>query len=257
MKNNGGLPEKSAMMKDLRRNGSNRRAGNVAHLRVRKHRASAEIDQNRVGMKLAFFGKLLHQRGYVSGTDGNLSVRLGPESVLVTPSGVSKRFMKTRDMVVVSMDGNKLAGSREPSSEIGMHLRIYKLRPDIRAVVHAHPCTATGFASAGIGLIEPICSELVLTLGKVPLAPYALPGSDELAKSLEPFIQEHNAILMENHGVVAYGETLEQAYMNMETVEHCARIMFVSKLLGRSKILSDHQVKQLLRATHHLSIKDR
>jgi L-fuculose-phosphate aldolase len=108
-------------------------------------------------------------------------VRVGPECVLMTPSGVRKRFMRSGDMVLVSLDGKKLAGSHEPSSEIGMHLKIYKLRPDITAVVHAHPCISTGFASAGIGLIEPVCSELVLTLGKVPLAPYALPDSDEVS----------------------------------------------------------------------------
>jgi L-fuculose-phosphate aldolase len=237
------------MMKDLRRNENNRRLGNVTHLPDRNH--PAETDQNRSVTKLAFFGKLLHQRGYVSGTDGNLSVRLGPQSVLVTPRGVSKGFMRAEDMVVVNMDGHKLVGSREPSSEIGMHLRIYKLRPDIRAVVHAHPCISTGFASAGIGLIEPICSELVLTLGKVPLARYALPGSNELAKSLEPFIHDHNAILMQNHGVVTYGETLERAYMNMETVEHCARIALVTKLLGQVRTLSDYEVKQLLYSTSH------
>lgn len=240
-------------MKALARNGSNGRSGNETRLPDRNPRAQSQIDQNRSSVRLAFFGKLLHRRGYVSGTDGNLSVRVGPECVLVTPSGVSKRFMRSGDMVLVSLDGKKLAGSREPSSEIGMHLKIYKLRPDITAVVHAHPCISTGFASAGIGLIEPVCSELVLTLGKVPLAPYALPGSDELAKALEPFIPDHNAILMQNHGVVAYGETLERAYMNMETVEHCARIMLVTKLLGQSTILVDHEVKRLLHLTAHQS----
>ena len=238
-------------MKALASNGSNRRPRNEIRLPAPNPRAESEIDQNRSRGNLAFFGKLLHQRGYVSGTDGNLSVRVGPERVLVTPSGVSKRFMRSRDMVLVSLDGKKLAGSSEPSSEIGMHLKIYKLRPDITAVVHAHPCISTGFACAGIGLIEPVCSELVLTLGKVPIAPYALPGSDELARALEPFILDHDAILMQNHGVVAYGNTLERAYMNMETVEHCARIMLVTRLLGQSTILGDHQVMQLLHWTAH------
>ena len=238
-------------MKALARNGSNGRSGTQTRLPARNPRPQSEFDENRSSANLAFFGKLLHQRGYVSGTDGNLSVRVGPASVLVTPSGVSKRFMRSGDMVLVSLDGKKLAGSREPSSEIAMHLKIYKLRPDITAVVHAHPCISTGFACAGIGLIEPVCSELVLTLGKVPLAPYALPGSDELARALEPFIPEHDAILMQNHGVVAYGKTLERAYMNMETVEHCARIMLVTRLLGQSTILGEHQVMQLLYWTAH------
>jgi L-fuculose-phosphate aldolase len=227
----------------FKRNGTDRRSA--------KGRRLSLPNAHGKGVKLALFGRLLHQRGYVSGTDGNLSMRVGLDTVLVTPSGVSKGFMRSGDMVLVSLDGEKLAGCREPSSEVGLHLKIYKSRPDITAVVHAHPCVSTGFASAGTGLVEPICSELVLTLREIPLAPYALPGSDELLEAMEPFIHDHNAILMQNHGVVTYGETLERAYMNMETVEHCARIALVTKLLGQARTLSDYEVKQLLYSTSH------
>lgn len=195
---------------------------------------------------LVSFAKLLHERHYVSGTDGNLSVRLEAGHILTTPTGVSKGRMHSKDMVVVDSDGKKVSGSCAPTSELGMHLTIYRLRPDVRAVVHAHPCVATALASAGMDLTEPICSELVLTLGRIPLAPYAHPGTDELSQSLAPFILDHNAILMQNHGVVAYGQTLERAYLNMESVEHCARIMLVTKLLGRCRVLSDDEVFRLL-----------
>lgn len=195
---------------------------------------------------LVHFAKLLHERHYVSGTDGNLSIRLGADHVLTTPTGMSKAFMHPKDMVVVDCEGKKISGSCAPTSEIRMHLTIYKLRPDVQAVVHAHPYVATALASAGIDLTEPICSELVLSLGRIPLALYAHPGTNELSESLIPYIQEHDAILMQNHGVVAYGQSLERAYLNMESVEHCARIMLVTRLLGRCRILNEKEVGRLL-----------
>lgn len=202
--------------------------------------------QNRYSRNLAHFGKLLHKRHYISSTDGNLSVRLDEGHILTTPTGVSKGFMRPGDMVVVDLHGRKISGPSEPSSELGMHLTIYKLRPDIQAVVHAHPCVATAVASAGLDLTEPICSELVLSLGSIPLAPYALPGTQEVSQSLSPYIKQHDAILMQNHGVVAYGHSLERAYLNMESVEHCATIMLVTRLLGKCRILNRNEVMRLL-----------
>lgn len=201
--------------------------------------------------ELVHFAKLLHRRHYVSGTDGNLSVRLGGDQVLTTPTGMSKAFMHPKDMVVVDYEGNKTSGNCSPTSEIRMHLTIYKLRPDVQAVVHAHPYVATALASAGMDLTEPICSELVLSLGKIPLAPYAHPGTDELSQSLAPYIKEHDAILMQNHGVVAYGRSLERAYLNMECVEHCARIMLITRLLGGGRMLNEDQVLRLLTSRIH------
>lgn len=234
----------------LKKDATRRRANNSARSSVSKLHLGTDV-HHRSSVKLAQFGRLLHQRAYVSGTDGNLSMRVGSDSILVTPSGVGKGFMRSGDMVMVGLSGEKLAGYREPSSELGLHLEIYRLRPDIMGVVHAHPCVATGFASAGMALVEPICSELVSALREIPLAPYALPGSEDLVKAMEPFIHNHNAILMQNHGVVAYGETIERAYMNMEIVEHCAQIALVTKLLGRSSILSDYEVKRLLYSAGH------
>src|SRR5213075_2556666 len=137
------------------------------------------------------------------------------------------------DLVIVDMQGRRLGGKRDVSSEIAMHLLIYRMRPDINGIVHAHPRTATGFAAAGMALNQPLVCEVVIGLGLIPLAPYGTPGTPELAATLEPLIPDYDAILMSNHGVVTYGSTLHQAYMKMETVEHFAQIALVTHLLGR------------------------
>lgn len=195
---------------------------------------------------LVEFGRMLHAQGFVAATDGNLSIRLDAGRVMVTPTGFSKGMLRPEDMVVVDLEGRKLGGIQNPSSEIAMHLTIYKMRPDVGAVVHAHPCTATGFASAGIALDQPMCSEIVITLGTVPLAPYATTGSMELSESLKPFIPYHEAILMANHGVVTYGCDLHQAYMRMEAVEHYAKIVLAARQLGCTRSLDSRELEKLV-----------
>jgi len=195
--------------------------------------------------ELVQFGRALHRNGFVAGTDGNISVRLDAKRIMITPSGMSKARMKPEDMVIVSIEGKKLSGHRHASSEAAMHLTIYAHCCEANAVVHAHPCTATAFASSGSALDQPLCSELLITLGKVPLAPYATPGTSELSESLLPLIQEHRAILMSNHGVVTYDTTLLKAYLNMESVEHFAKIVLATKQLGRSNVLSAENVQHL------------
>ncbi len=178
-------------------------------------------------------GRMLHTREYVAATDGNISVRLNDQHLLATPSGACKGMLQPDDLVVVDMDG-QLAGrqrcKRCVSSEIGMHLLIYRLRPDIKAIVHAHPPTATGFAAAGIALDEPLIAEVVL----------------ELQDTLAPLVPQHDAILMANHGVVAYGSDLMRAYLNMEVVEHFAQIALVANKVGRSNPLPPEEVSRLL-----------
>lgn len=191
-------------------------------------------------------GKMLHQRGYIAATDGNLSVRLDEDRVLVTPTGMSKGTMKAADMVVVDMSGRQIKGYRTVTSEIGMHLLIYRMRPDIHAVVHAHPKTATGFAAAGIALNQPLVCEIVIGLGQIPLAPYGTPGTPELAATLRPLIPDYDAILMANHGVVTYGSDLQSAYMKMETVEHFAEITLVTRLLGQQQPLDCSNLEKLV-----------
>lgn len=198
--------------------------------------------------RLVFFGRLLHQQSFISATDGNLSVRLSDDRIMATPTGVSKGMMQPSDMVIVDRAGNRVAGEHNVSFEIDMHLTIYRRRPDVSAVVHAHPCTATAFASAGISLNEPLCSEFVMTLGSVPLAPYATTGTPEVSDSLLPFIGESNAILMANHGVVCYGKDLCQAYLRMEAVEHFARIVLATKQIGKQILLDNIKIQKLLEA---------
>jgi len=196
-------------------------------------------------LEILHFGKMLHDRGLIAATDGNISVRLNEASVLVTPTCISKGMMTTEDLLVVDMHGRKISGFRDVTSEIAMHMTIYHMRPDINAIVHAHPPTATGFAACGLALDQALISEVLLSLGPVPLAHYATPGTSELSEALIPYIPTHDAVLMANHGVVTYGTDLMQAYMNMETVEHFAKIALVVKQLGCERPLADEQVTKL------------
>jgi L-fuculose-phosphate aldolase len=193
-------------------------------------------------------GRMLHEHGFIAATDGNLSVRLDARRILITPTGMSKGAMRPADLMVADMSGRRLKGKREVTSEIGMHLLIYRMRPDIQAIVHAHPRTATGFAAAGIALNQPLVCEVVIGLGQIPLAPYGTPGTPELARTLEPLIPDYDAILMANHGVVTYGTDLRSAYMKMETVEHFAQITLVTRMLGQQQPLADCDLEKLVAA---------
>ncbi|MBV9182062.1 MAG: class II aldolase/adducin family protein [Acidobacteria bacterium] len=204
--------------------------------------------EHQLRREIVRLGKMLHERGFIAACDGNLSVRLDANRVLVTPTAMSKGAMRSSDLVVVNSAGEKLKGSRAVTSEIGMHLLIYSMRPDVRAIVHAHPTTATGFAAAGIALNQPLVCEVIIGLGQIPLAPYGTPGTPELAGTLEGLIPDYDAILMANHGVVTYGVDLQSAYMKMETVEHFARITLTTHLLGKQQLLNGHDLEKLLRA---------
>jgi L-fuculose-phosphate aldolase len=195
--------------------------------------------------QLARFGKWLYRLGFVPGTAGNLSVRLGPDRILATPTAMSKGLLKASDMVVVDMQGRRVSEGRNVTSEIGRHLVIYHQRPDVQAVVHAHPPIATGFASCGLALEEPLCSEIIMSLGSIPLAPYATTGTEEVASSIQPLIVDHDAVLLANHGVVTAGDTLQDAFMRMETVEHFAHICLVARQLGCPQLLSGDRLQQL------------
>ncbi len=194
------------------------------------------------------FGKMLHQRGYVAAMDGNLSVRLDERRILSTPTSMCKGMMRPSDLVIVDVNGERISGRNNVSSEIAMHLLIYKLRPDVRGIVHAHPRTATGFAAAGMALNKPLVCEVVIGLGSIPLAKYGTPGTPELTEALQPLIPQYDAILMSNHGVVTYGADLHRAYMKMETVEHFAQIALISHLLGCQQPLGDRDLEKLMAA---------
>ncbi|HJR42237.1 MAG TPA: class II aldolase/adducin family protein [Gemmatimonadaceae bacterium] len=187
----------------------------------------------------------LYERGLIAGQDGNVSVRLGPGRILVTPAGMSKVDVRPEDLVEITPEGRHLRGSRRSSSEIAVHLRIYSRRPDVMAVVHAHPPTATGFAVAGESFDLCVLPEVIYAVGWVPLVPYATPGTEELAEKFEPYLESHDAFLMANHGAVTVGPSLLLAHQRMESLEHSAKIVLTARLLGRVNELSEADVAAL------------
>ncbi|HXW90610.1 MAG TPA: class II aldolase/adducin family protein [Terriglobales bacterium] len=205
-------------------------------------------NETRYRREIVHFGRLLHERGYVAAMDGNLSMRLAGGRILSTPTGMSKGALRASDLVIVDLEGRIVAGRHPVSSEIAMHLLIYRLRADIGGIVHAHPPTATGFAAAGLALDQPLACEMVIGLGSIPLARYGTPGTPELSETLRPLVSQYDAILMSNHGVVTYGDTLEHAYMKMETVEHFAQITLVTHILGRQQPIEEKALDKLLLA---------
>jgi L-fuculose-phosphate aldolase len=190
----------------------------------------------------------LYERGLIAGPDGNISVRLGGDRILVTPSGMSKVDVGPDDLVEVTLKGEKVGGDREPSSEVHLHVRVYSRRPDVWAVVHAHPPVATGFALAGEGFEPDLLPELAVQCGRVPVVPYATPGTTELPDTFEPYLAGHDAFLMANHGALTTGSSLVVAHQRMESLEHAARIILTARLLGRVNVLTPAQTAELLAA---------
>jgi len=187
----------------------------------------------------------LYEKGLVSATDGNVSTRLPNGNIVATRSGISKDMVRVSDLVEVTPDGAKVRGVGRPSTELGMHLFIYKQRHDIHAVVHAHPPYATGFAAARIPLDRTVLPEVIVELGIVPLAEYATPSTHEVADSLAPYVKSYQAILLANHGVVTFGKDLVEAYHRMEKAEHAAHICFVARMIGGEHPLTPEEVGKL------------
>jgi L-fuculose-phosphate aldolase len=204
-------------------------------------------DVERLREDICEVGRRLWTRGFVASNDGNISVRLSTDRLLVTPTSVSKGFMSPDMMVVTDMDGALVEGApgRRASSELLMHLAAYRQRPDVHAVVHAHPPLATGFAVAGIPLDRAVLAEVVTTLGSIPIAAYGTPSTPELPAAVEPWVRTHDGILLANHGALALGADLFAAYYKMETIEHFARISLVARTLGREHLLSRDEVDRL------------
>jgi L-fuculose-phosphate aldolase len=190
-------------------------------------------------------GRRLYARGYTASNDGNISARLDGGRLLMTPKGVCKGFMEPSMMCITDLDGRKLAGERDPSSEMLMHLEVYRQRPDVAAVVHAHPPIATGFAVAGIPLDRAVLAEVVTTLGSVPIAEYATPSTTELPDAVRKYVKAHDGMLLANHGALTLGADLFSAYYKMETIEHFAKISFVARTLGGERLLSRQEVERL------------
>ncbi len=205
------------------------------------------VDLQRLREDICEVGRRLWTRGFVASNDGNISVRLPGDRLLVTPASVSKGFMAPEMMVITDMDGRTLeaAPGRKASSEILMHLAAYRQRPDVHAVVHAHPPLSTGFAVAGIPLDRAVLAEVVTTLGAIPIAEYGTPSTPELPAAVEPYVRTHDALLLANHGALALGADLFAAYYKMETIEHFARISLVARMLGREHLLTQEEVGRL------------
>lgn len=189
-------------------------------------------------------GRRMVERGYVVANDGNLSVRIGPDRVLATPTGVSKGRMTKEMLSVLDIDGNIIEdGAERVSSEVKMHLRVYRENPDIGAVVHAHPVTATSFAAAGIALDQSILTESVTAVGSIPVARFAVPGTDDVGEAIAPFCKAYNGVLLANHGVAAWANHLEQAFFRLEWIEMLAKSTLITKyVLGQYNTLSEEQV---------------
>lgn len=200
-------------------------------------------------------GQRMYSRGYVAANDGNISCRVGENEIWATPTGVSKGFMTMEMLVKLDLDGNILEGTWKPSSEIKMHLRVYKENPEVYGVTHAHPLVATSFAIAGIDLDQAILPEAVVQLGSVPVAKYATPGTTEVPDSIAPYCRTHNGVLLANHGALTWGKDVYQSYYRMESLEYYANIILITgNIIGKANALTNKQVNDLLDIRNRLGI---
>ena len=198
--------------------------------------------------EICTLGRWMYERAFIVACEGNVSVRLGDGRILTTPTCMNKGMLEPDDLVVVDFEGRHLEGIRKTSSEVLMHLVFYRMRPDVHAICHAHPATATGFAAAGRALDEALLPEVVIGLGKIPLVRYATPGTPELSAAIEPYVEHYDALLLANHGVVTCGPDLLTAFYRMETVEHTAKITLASENAGTPKLFSSREVAKLMAA---------
>jgi len=200
------------------------------------------------GRDICIAGRWMYERGYIVACEGNLSVRLDDSRVLTTPTCMNKGMLAPGDLVITDLDGRQLAGNRKVSSELAMHLLFYRMRPDVNAICHAHPPTATGFAVAGRALNRALLPEVIVGLGQIPLVQYATPGTAELSAAIEPFVPHYDALLLANHGAVTVGPDLLTAFFRMETIEHSAKITLAAEMAGEPLMLSSREVAKLMAA---------
>jgi L-fuculose-phosphate aldolase len=203
------------------------------------------MDEQTARREIVRVGRLMYERSYVVSSDGNVSVRLDDGRVVATPTQTNKGRMTEDSLALTDLEGRAL-NDRRASSELAMHLLIYRERPDVRSVCHAHPPHGSAFAVAGLAIDQPILSEVILTLGCVPLAEYGTPSTDELTANMRPLVRNHNALLMANHGAVAYGADLWQAFDRLETLEHTAKIAILSRVLGGARNLPPDSIEKLI-----------
>ena len=203
------------------------------------------MDEQTARREIVRVGKLMYERSYVVSSDGNVSVRLDDGRIVATPTQVNKGRMTEEMLAVTDIEGKPL-NDRRASSELAMHLLVYREREDVRAVCHALPPHGSAFAVAGLAIDAPILSEVILTLGCVPLAEYGTPSTDELTDAMRPLVKNHNALLMANHGAVAYGGDVWQAFDRLETLEHTAKIAILARALGGARDLPPDSIEKLI-----------
>ena len=215
------------------------------------------VNEYEIKKQICDIGKRIYNRGMVAANDGNISVKLNDHEFLCTPTGVSKGFMTPEYICKVNEKGEVIQANAgfKPSSEIKMHMRVYEKRPDVMSVVHAHPMYATSFAIAGIPLTEPIMPEAVIALGCVPIAEYGTPSTEEIPDAVSKYLQYFDAVLLENHGALAYSDSLLAAYHKMESLEFYAQLLYQSKVLGGPKQLNEEQVKGLFEIRRQFGMK--
>lgn len=189
--------------------------------------------------------KNLYSQGFFPATSGNVSIKLGLTELLITPSGINKSELTPDQIIKTNSEGEQISGKGRVSSEIKMHLAVYKARPDIKAIVHTHPSFSTGFAAAGLALDQQVLPEAILVLGKVPLVEYGTPSTWEVPQALEKYLPDHNVFLLANHGTLALGENLSQAVHRAETLELFAKVILIARLLGGEKLLTQEQLEKL------------
>ncbi|HMU38888.1 MAG TPA: class II aldolase/adducin family protein [Pseudomonadota bacterium] len=196
----------------------------------------------------------LYQKGLIAAGDGNVSVRVSDGQVLVTPSGFHKGFIRPADLCVADLSGRRLRGDHNPSSEFAMHALVYKERADVSSVVHAHPPFVVALALAGVPLVDCVLSETCLLLGPVPTASYSTPTTQEVPDSLRPFVRKANAIVMQRHGALTMGRTVEEAWQRMEALEHAAKIIHAARMLGEVTPLPARDTQKLEQLAEQLGI---
>ena len=201
-------------------------------------------------------GRRVYNKGFAAANDGNISIRVGENEVLCSPTMICKGFMKPEDICAVDMEGNQIAGTRKRTSEVLLHLSIMKARPDVKAVVHCHPPHATAFAVAREPIPQCVLPEVEVFMGEVPMAPYETPGGQKFADTVLPFLKSTNSIILTNHGTVTFGKTLEDAYWKTEILDAYCRILLLSKQLGRITYVQEDEQRELLDLKQRLGFDD-
>src|SRR5262245_24727742 len=214
------------------------------------------MNEYKLKEQICEIGRRIYAKGFAAANDGNITIRIGENEVLCTPTMVSKGFLKPEDICKCDLDGKQLAGTRKRSSEVLLHLAVYKQRPDVKAVVHCHPPYATAFAVAHEPIPKCVLPEVEVFLGEVPIAVYETPGTQKFADTIVPYVKDCNTIILANHGTVTFGPDVEKAYWNSEIIDAYCKILLLSKLLGRVNYFTEQQTGELLDLKKRLGYDD-